>query len=102
MRKAAFMDLLCSLTPFCITPPPNEPNSFTPYMKTKAMFLSLFGLGILINTSSGETFRDAPVVVERGPNHKRWQSVVHEKLPDGRERKTINSYVELATGMNYF
>ena len=39
--------------------------------------------------------------VDRGPNHKTWERVISETLPNGKTVTRKSSYVELATGMHY-
>jgi RHS repeat-associated protein len=42
-----------------------------------------------------------PVVIERGPHHRVWQTVTEYENQDGGTLYTTNSYVELATGLHY-
>ena len=42
----------------------------------------------------------APVITERGPDHKIWSRIWQETTPSGRVVERKSSYKELATGMH--
>jgi Concanavalin A-like lectin/glucanases superfamily len=41
-------------------------------------------------------------VVERGANHQVWQSTTYETMPTGRTVSHTHTYIELATGLNFW
>src|SRR5687767_9548947 len=42
-----------------------------------------------------------PAIVERGPHHRVWHTVVEHKGPDGKTILFTNSYTELGTLLHY-
>jgi hypothetical protein len=69
-------------------------------MKARLSFLWIVPFSF--TSLSGGAELPAPTVVERGRNHRVWERVITNTLPDGRVVTTKSGYVELATGMHFF
>jgi hypothetical protein len=77
-------------------------------MKTRLFFvlfagtcLSALGQGVDVG-SDILVSRSAPIVAERGPHHRIWQTATVTVDEDGLLSTNLNSYTELATGLHFW
>ena len=58
-------------------------------------------LSVLFNANA-KAASSNPVIIERGPNHRVWESISERILPDGKIIPRRHNFTELATGMHYW
>jgi len=71
-------------------------------MKAYLWFIStVLLLAPQVGAQIQEAISSEPVVVERGPDHRVWERVTTQVLPNGESILRRSSYEEIATGMHY-
>src|SRR5688572_5608399 len=75
------------------------------FFRCAGKFLKILFLSFLASTYNFSQERLAhtdPEITSRGAHEQRWQNLTTFLADDGSEQIVTNSYVELATGLNYF
>lgn len=74
----------------------------TPDSRRFPFILFLSGLASAVVSLRAGAVPADPVIVELGQNHRTWQRISEETLPNGVVLQHTNSYVELSDGLHYF